>query len=105
MYAIIENAGRQYKVSPGDTIKIQKLENSKGTEINFDRVLVVATDESISVGTPIVRNTTVKAEILGNEKDRKVLIFKKKPRKGHKKLRGHRQNYTVLKITDIVQGG
>lgn len=105
MYAIIENAGHQYRVSPGDTIKIQKLENNSGTEISLDRVLVVGTDETILVGTPVVRNAIVKAEILGNEKAKKALIFKKKPRKGYKKLRGHRQNYTLLKITDIVQGG
>jgi len=105
MYAIIENAGYQYKVSPGDTIKVQKLENDKGTEIRLSRVLLVSTEENIFVGTPLIANAIVKAEILGNEKAKKAVIFKKKPRKGHKKLTGHRQNYTLLKITDIVQGG
>ncbi|MBP1674049.1 MAG: rplU [Bacteroidetes bacterium] len=81
MYAIIENGGHQHKVSLGETIKVQML------------------------GSPYVGNAVVKAEIQGVVKGAKDLIFKKKPRKGHKKLRGHRQNFTVLKITDIVFGG
>ena len=105
MYAIIENGGHQHKVSPGDTIKVQKIEAENGKEVSLDRVVLVADGEHISVGDPFIKNALVKAEMLGNEKAAKALIFKKKPRKGHKKLRGHRQNYTVLKITDIVIGG
>ncbi|RPI37941.1 MAG: 50S ribosomal protein L21 [Nitrospiraceae bacterium] len=105
MYAIIENGGHQHKVSPGDTIKVQKIEAENGKEVSLDRVILVADGEHISVGDPFIKNALVKAEMLGNEKAEKALIFKKKPRKGHKKLRGHRQNYTALKITDIVIGG
>lgn len=105
MYAIIENGGHQHKVSLGDTIKVQKIVAETGQEISLDKVLFVSKEENISVGKPFVKNALVKAEILGDEKAEKALIFKKKPRKGHKKLRGHRQNYTVLKITDIVIGG
>ena len=105
MYAIIENGGHQHKVSPGETIRVQKIEAENGKEISLDRVLLVSKEENISVGEPFVKNALVKAEIQGDEKAEKALIFKKKPRKGHKKLRGHRQNYTVLKITDIVIGG
>ena len=105
MYAVIENGGHQHKVSPGDTIKVQKIEADNGKEISLDKVLLVLKDENLSVGNPFIKNATVKAEIQGTEKAAKALIFKKKPRKGHKKLRGHRQNYTVLKITDIVFGG
>ena len=105
MYAVIETNGHQHKVSPGDTIRVQKLENGSEKEINLDRVIFVSSAEKISVGRPYVENASVKAEIQGDEKGAKDLIFKKKPRKGHKKLRGHRQNYTVLKITDIVFGG
>jgi large subunit ribosomal protein L21 len=105
MYAIIENGGHQHKVSPGVTIRVQKIEAENGKEISLDKVLLVSKEENISVGGPFVKNALVKAEIQGDEKGGKALIFKKKPRKGHKKLRGHRQNYTVLKITDIVIGG
>ncbi len=105
MYAIIENGGHQHKVSPGETIRVQKIDAENGKEISLDKVLLVAQEENITVGKPFVNNALVKAEIQGNEKADKALIFKKKPRKGHKKLRGHRQNYTVLKITDIVIGG
>ena len=105
MYAIIENGGHQHKVSLGDTIKVQMLENDIGKEISLDKVLLVSKSENVSVGNPFLKSAIVKAEIQGNEKAKKTLIFKKKPRKGHKKLRGHRQNYTMLKITDIVQGG
>ena len=105
MYAIIESGGHQHKVLPGETIRVQKIEAENGKEISLDRVLLVSKEENISVGEPFVKNALVKAEIQGDEKGAKDLIFKKKPRKGHKKLRGHRQNYTVLKITDIVFGG
>lgn len=105
MYAVIEKSGHQHKVSPGDTIRVQKIENGNEKEISIDKVIFVSSGENVSVGRPFVENASVKAEIQGNEKGAKDLIFKKKPRKGHKKLRGHRQNYTVLKITDIVFGG
>ncbi len=105
MYAVIENGGHQHKVFPGDMIKVQKIEADNGTEISLDKVLLILKDENVSVGNPFVKNAIVKAEIQGIEKAAKALIFKKKPRKGHKKLRGHRQNYTVLKIIDIVSGG
>lgn len=105
MYVVIEQSGHQHKVSPGDTIRVQKIENGDEKEISIDKVIFVSSGENVSVGRPFVENASIKAEIQGNEKGTKDLIFKKKPRKGHKKLRGHRQNYTVLKITDIVFGG
>jgi large subunit ribosomal protein L21 len=105
MYAVIEKGGHQHKVSPGDTIRVQKIENGDEKEISMDKVILVSSGENISVGRPFIENALVKAQIQGDEKGAKDLIFKKKPRKGHKKLRGHRQNYTVLKITDIVFGG
>src|SRR5574340_1517374 len=104
MYAVIENGGHQHKVSPGDTIKVQKIEAESG-QISLDKVMLVADGEKVSVGSPYVGNAVVKAEIQGIVKGAKDLTFKKKPRKGHKKMIGHRQKYTVLKITDIVFGG
>jgi large subunit ribosomal protein L21 len=105
MYAIIDAAGFQLKVAPGDTIKVQKLMTSGDMNVTFDKVLFVSTDETNIIGSPYVKNASVKAEILKDDKARKVIIFKKKPRKGHKKLRGHRQPYSLVKIQDIVVGG
>ena len=105
MYAVIEKGGLQYKISAGDMIKVQKIAEDAGKEITLENVLLVSKDDQVSVGVPYVKDAIVKAEVQGMEKGAKALIFKKKPRKGHKKLRGHRQNYTVLKIKDIVFGG
>ena len=105
MYAVIKEGGHQHKVSLGDTIRVQKIENDSVKEISLDKVLFISNDDNIKMGNPFIENAVVKAEIQGTEKGAKDIIFKKKPRKGHKKLRGHRQNYTVLKITDIVSGG
>jgi len=105
MYAVIENGGQQHKVSPGDTITVQKISYGDSGEVNLDKVLIVAQDENVTVGKPYVENASVKAQVVGDKKGSKVLVYKKKPRKGYKKLNGHRQNYTVLKIQDIVFGG
>ena len=104
MYAVIENGGQQHKVSPGDTIKVQKLSGSE-KEIRLDKVLMVSKDDKVQIGAPYVEKAAVTAEILGDERGRKVLVYKQKPRKGYRKLNGHRQSYTVLKIKDIVFGG
>lgn len=105
MYAVIEAGGQQHKVSPGDIIKVQKIVVRSENEINLDKVLLVSKDEKIFLGGPFVKNVSVKAEIQGTERSSKLLVYKQKPRKGYRKLRGHRQDYTVLKIKDIVFGG
>ena len=104
MYAVIESGGQQLRVSPGDTVKVQKVAAGE-KEITLEKVLVVSKDDGLQIGKPYVENASVKAEIVGDVKSRKVLVYKKKPRKGHKKLNGHRQSFTVLKIKDIVFGG
>ena len=104
MYAVIESGGQQLRVSPGDTVKVQKIPSGE-KEINLDKVLVVSKDENLQIGKPYVDNASVKAEVVADMKSRKVLVYKKKPRKGHKKLNGHRQGFTILKIKDIVFGG
>lgn len=104
MYAIIEAGGQQLKVSPGDTVRVQKIADEP-KKISIERVLLVAKDDDIRVGKPFVENARVEAEIVGSGKDDKVLVYKQRPRKGYRKLNGHRQGYTVLKINDIVFGG
>lgn len=105
MYAVIEIEGQQHKVSQGDVIKVQKITSGDAQNLDLDKVLLVVSDEHILVGTPYVEKASVKAEIQGEEKASKVLVYKQKPRKGYRKLRGHRQGFTVLKIKDISIGG
>ena len=105
MYAVIETGGQQHRVTPGETIKVQRLASESGTEISIDKVLVVSKDDHVHVGKPYIENAAVKAEVLGERKDNKVIVYKQKPRKGYRKLNGHRQIYTLLKIKDIVIGG
>jgi large subunit ribosomal protein L21 len=105
MYAVIETGGQQHKVFPGGVVEVQRLDQEKGKEITLDKVLLVSKDEQVIVGTPFVKNAAVKAEIQGEEKSSKVLVYKQKPRKGYRKLNGHRQRYTILKIKEIVFGG
>ncbi|MDA8083897.1 MAG: 50S ribosomal protein L21 [Nitrospiraceae bacterium] len=105
MYAVIETGGQQMKVVPGETIKVNKLASASGAEISIDKVLFVSRDSGVEIGKPYVQNASVKAEVIGDKRDRTVLVYKQKPRKGYRKLNGHRQSFTVLKIKDIVIGG
>jgi large subunit ribosomal protein L21 len=99
MYAIFETGGKQYRVSKGDVIKIEKIDNKKS--VTFNNVLMTSDGENVSFGDPFLSSAKVTAEVLDNVKGKKVLVFKQKPRKGHRKLRGHRQHQTVVKIKDI----
>jgi large subunit ribosomal protein L21 len=105
MYAIIDAEGFQHKVAPGDTVRVQKVTSEDGAAVTFGKVLLVSKDDLTMVGNPYVKNASVRAELVREEKGRKVVIFKKKPRKGHKKTRGHRQQYSLVTIQDIVVGG
>jgi large subunit ribosomal protein L21 len=99
MYAIIETGGKQYRVSEGDILEVEKIGNKKS--VTFNNVLMVSDGDKVSFGNPFLTFVKVTAEVLGNEKGGKVLIFKQKPRKGHRKLRGHRQTFTKVKIKNI----
>ncbi len=100
MYAVIETGGRQYRVSEGETIKLEKIK-AEGT-FEFDKVLMVSDGSKVIFGSPFVPSAKVSAEVLGEGKAKKVLVFKQKPRKGYRKLRGHRQPYMTVKIKNIV---
>lgn len=105
MYAIVENGGKQYKVSPGDKIRVEKLSIENGSELILDKVLMISSDGDSIFGSPYIEGAKVFAIVEGSGKAKKILIYKQKPRKSSKKLRGHRQFYTLLKIKDIVLGG
>ena len=99
MYAIIKTGGKQYRVTEGDTLRVEKL-NVEGTNVTFDQVLLVGGEE-VKIGAPTVEGASVSAEILREGRAKKIIVFKKKRRKGYHKKQGHRQAYTEVKITGI----
>ncbi len=101
VYAIIETGGKQYKVAEGDVIKVEKLAVAEGQEYDFDKVLVVAKDSDVTVGAPYVAGAKVSASVLGEGKEKKVVVYKYKPKKGFHKKKGHRQPFTKLQIKAI----
>ena len=100
MYAVIKTGGKQYKVSEGEFLKVEKLDGEVGDSIEFGEVLMVGGETTV-VGAPLVAGASVSAKIAVQGKGKKVLVFKSKKRKGTRKLRGHRQHLTVLKIEKI----
>lgn len=102
MYAIVENGGKQYKVFPGETIRVEKLSLEKGVDVTLDKVLMVTKEDMSIYGSPYVSGAKVIASVEDTGKARKIIVHKQKPRKVYRKLRGHRQPYTSLKIKEIV---
>ncbi len=101
MYAVVEIAGHQFKVAPSTTYYVPKLEGEAGTKLKFDKVLLLADDKNIRIGAPLVQGAKVEATVLGHVKDDKVIVFKKKRRKGYRVKRGHRQQYTQIEVTNF----
>ena len=101
MYAIIETGGKQYKVTSGDVLFIEKLDAEAETTVTFDKVIAVNNDETISVGDPYVAGATVDAKVLKNGKAKKITVFTYKPKKGKQRKMGHRQPYTKVQIEAI----
>jgi large subunit ribosomal protein L21 len=100
MYAVIKTGGKQYKVSAGDLVKVEKVAGEVGDTIELDQVLMVGGAE-VKLGTPLVPGAKVTAQIVAQEKDKKILVFKSKRRKGYRKKYGHRQPITRLKVAAI----
>lgn len=98
MYAVIRTGGKQYKVASGDVVKLEKIAGEEGKEVIFNEVL--ALDDT--VGTPLVSGASVKATVLKQARDAKVIVFKKKRRQNYRRKNGHRQSVTIVKITDII---
>ena len=101
-YAIIQSGGKQYKVKTGEILKIEKLVDSKpDTKIEFKEILAYGDDKTIEVGSPVVVGAKVEADLIKNSKNRTVLIFKKRRRKNSRRKNGHRQTYSLIRITKI----
>jgi large subunit ribosomal protein L21 len=101
MYAIVEIAGKQFKVTQDQFVYAPKMDDEEGASIEFDKVLLLDDDGNVSVGAPIVQGAKVSGKILGHVKGDKVIVFKKKRRKGYKKKNGHRQDFTKVLIEGI----
>ncbi|MBT5186241.1 MAG: 50S ribosomal protein L21 [Kordiimonadaceae bacterium] len=101
MFAVIKTGAKQYKVAVGDVIKVEKLDGEAGATVTLDEVLMVGDDKGVKVGTPTVSGTTVTAEILEQGRAAKIIVFKKKRRQNYRRKAGHRQEQTVLRITEI----
>ncbi len=102
MYAVIETGGKQYRVSEGDTLRVERLSAEPGGSVEFDRVLVVATDDGrVRVGAPQVPGARVVATVLGHGRTRKLLVFKYKAKKNYRRRYGHRQPYTEVRVRKI----
>jgi large subunit ribosomal protein L21 len=105
MYAIVDIAGQQFKVRKDSKIFVHRLDGDEGAEVSFDKVLLIENDDLVLVGEPVLEGAVVHAKILSHIKGDKVLVFKKKRRKGFKKLRGHRQFFSQILIEDIIAEG
>ncbi len=102
MYAVIETGGKQYRVSEGDVVRVERLASSVGDEVSISEVHLVADGKHVQVGHPTVPGATVKGTVVDEGRGRKLISFKKKRRKGYRRKIGHRQSYTALRIDKIV---
>lgn len=103
MYAIVEIAGQQFKIEKDQKIYVHRLKAEEGSQVNFDRVMLVDADGNVRVGAPTVSGASVTATVLKHLKGDKVLVFKKKRRKGYQTLNGHRQELTKISIENITE--
>ena len=102
MYAIIETGGKQYKVAEGDVIRCDMLASDVGSDVTFDRVVLAGNGDNVNVGSPTVSGASVTGTVLRQAKDKKILVFRYKPKKRVRKLTGHRQRFAEVQITKIT---
>ena len=101
MYAVIETGGKQYRVSPGEEVKLEKMPGAIGDPVSFEKVLMTSDGEQVQIGKPYVENAKVVGRLTLHGKDRKIIVFKYKRRKGYRRKNGHRQQFTQVKIENI----
>ena len=101
MYAIIEACGKQYKVAQGDVVFFEKLDTEEGKKVTFDKVILVSDEGKVQVGSPYVKGVKVEGKVVSHGKDKKIIVYKMKPKKNYRRKQGHRQPYTKVEITKI----
>jgi len=105
MYAVVTSGGKQYKVAEGEILKVEKIPGDVGSSIKFDRVLMIADGDTVSIGQPILDDALVEGHIVEQGKSKKIIVFKYKRRKRYRRKHGHRQQYTAVKIDSILAKG
>jgi len=103
-YAVIRTGGKQYRVAPGDVVRIEKLPGEPGAQVEFTDVLMTAHDGAVRVGTPLVAGAKVTGQVVQQGREKKILVFKKKRRKNYRRHQGHRQFFTAVRVTQIDTG-
>ena len=101
-YAVIRTGGKQYRVAPGDVVRVERVVGDVGAPIEFTEVLLTADDGAVRIGTPLVDGVRVRAEIVAQGRARKILVYKKKRRKNYRRRKGHRQSITTLRVLEIA---
>jgi large subunit ribosomal protein L21 len=101
MYAVFKTGGKQFKAEPGARLKVPSLKVEEGETVTFEEVLLTGDGDDVNVGRPTVDGASVKAEVLGHGRTRKIIVFKRKRRKGYRRKQGHRQGYTEIQVNDI----
>ena len=102
MYAVIRSGGKQYRVAPGQTIRLEKVAGEVGAKVELGNVLLVENDGNVQVGNPLVTNAKIEATVVEHDRAKKILVFKKKRKKQYRRTHGHRQDYTSVRIDNIL---
>lgn len=102
MYAVFQTGGKQFRAEPGDRIRVPSLEAEPGETITFERVLVASNGSDVSIGAPLVDGASVTAKVVRHGRDKKVVVFRRKRRKGYRRKKGHRQGFTEVRVSQVV---
>jgi len=102
MYAVIRSGGKQYRVAPGETVRLESVTGEIGAKVELGNVLLVENDGTVQVGNPLLANAKIEATVLEHDRAKKILVFKKKRKKQYRRTQGHRQNYTAVRIDNII---
>ena len=105
MYAVVKTGGKQYRVTKDDTILVEKIDADEGQTVTLSDVMLLGEGDNVTIGTPVVADASVEAQVVSQTRGPKIIIFRRKRRKNHRRTQGHRQDLTLLKITDINTSG
>jgi large subunit ribosomal protein L21 len=102
MFAVIKSGGKQYRVTPGQTIRLEKVAGDVGSKVKLSEVLMVDNDGKLQIGAPLVANASIEATVVENDRAKKIIVFKKKRKKQYRRTKGHRQDFTAVRIDKIT---